>query len=98
MKKISELANAFIGSMLFTDAGTGYVTTVQGQIFKSSNGGISWKLIYSNTNSPISKIIETQCEQALPVKNPFNENDNKKITPQDLESEQEFKEAQTERD
>ncbi len=37
-------------------------------------------------------------EQALPVKNPFNENDNKKITPQDLESEQEFKEAQTERD
>jgi hypothetical protein len=37
-------------------------------------------------------------EKALPVKNPFNENDNKKITPQDLESEQEFKEAQTERD
>ncbi|HEY2726766.1 MAG TPA: hypothetical protein VGI61_06310 [Parafilimonas sp.] len=37
-------------------------------------------------------------EQALPVKNPFNENDNKKITQQDLESEQEFKEAQTERD
>ena len=37
-------------------------------------------------------------EKALPVKNPFNQNDNKKITPQDLESEQEFKEAQTERD
>ena len=37
-------------------------------------------------------------EKPLPVKNPFNENDNKKITPQDLESEQEFKEAQTERD
>jgi hypothetical protein len=37
-------------------------------------------------------------EKTLPVKNPFNENDNKKITPQDLESEQEFKEAQTERD
>ena len=37
-------------------------------------------------------------EKVLPVKNPFNENDNKKITEQDLESEQEFKEAQTERD
>jgi hypothetical protein len=37
-------------------------------------------------------------EQSLPVKNPFNKNDNKKITPQDVESEQEFKEAQTERD
>jgi hypothetical protein len=37
-------------------------------------------------------------EKTLPVKNPFNQNDNKKITPQDIENEQEFKEAQTERD
>ncbi len=46
----------------------------------------------SNDNS------NSEEEKALRIKNPFNENDNKKITPQDLESEQEFKEAQTERD
>jgi hypothetical protein len=40
----------------------------------------------------------TEKNEALEVKNPFNKNDNKKITPEDLESEQEFKEAQTERD
>jgi len=37
-------------------------------------------------------------QQKLNVKNPFNENDNKIITPQDVEGEQDFKEAQTERD
>jgi len=37
-------------------------------------------------------------DEALHVQNPFNENDNKKITPRDVESMQEFKEAQTERD
>ena len=37
-------------------------------------------------------------QQKLNVKNPFNENDNKIITPKDVEGEQEFKEAQTERD
>jgi hypothetical protein len=37
-------------------------------------------------------------EKALPVHNPFDKNDNRKITPEDLEREQEFKEAQTERD
>jgi len=37
-------------------------------------------------------------QQKLNVKNPFNENDNKVITPQDVEGEQDFKEAQTERD
>ncbi|MBV9962167.1 MAG: hypothetical protein JO072_07965 [Parafilimonas sp.] len=37
-------------------------------------------------------------EKVLNVKNPFNKNDNKKITAEDLESVQESKEAQTERD
>jgi hypothetical protein len=37
-------------------------------------------------------------EKALPVHNPFDKNDTKKITPEDIEREQEFKEAQTERD
>ena len=37
-------------------------------------------------------------EQQLHVKNPFNKNDNKVITPEDVESEQKLKEAQTERD
>lgn len=37
-------------------------------------------------------------EDVLHVKNPFNQNDNKTITQEDIESEQEFKEAQTERD
>jgi len=37
-------------------------------------------------------------QQKLNVKNPFNENDNKIITPEDVEGEQDFKEAQTERD
>ena len=37
-------------------------------------------------------------EQQLHVKNPFNKNDDKKITQQDVENEQQFKEAQTERD
>jgi hypothetical protein len=41
---------------------------------------------------------EGKDEEPLHVQNPFNKNDNKKITPQDIESEQEFKEAQTERD
>ncbi len=36
--------------------------------------------------------------EELDVQNPFDKSDNKKITQQDVESEQEFKEAQTERD
>jgi len=55
----------------------------------------------NKTNEPLQTSNDNnnnEEEQVLPVKNPFNENDNKKITPQDLESEQEFKEAQTERD
>ena len=41
--------------------------------------------------------MEEEQEQ-LHVKNPFNKNDNKTITTEDVEGEQEFKEAQTERD
>lgn len=37
-------------------------------------------------------------DKKLQVQNPFNKNNNKEITQQDVESEQEFKEAQTERD
>ena len=44
------------------------------------------------------EVNEKNEEQKLNVKNPFNENDNRVITPEDIESVQEFKEAQTERD
>ncbi|HXL57593.1 MAG TPA: hypothetical protein VN958_15130 [Chitinophagaceae bacterium] len=37
-------------------------------------------------------------EQPLPFHNPLNPEDNKKITQWDLENEEKFKEAQTERD
>jgi hypothetical protein len=47
---------------------------------------------------PSSNKNNSEENEALQVKNPFNKNNNKKITPEDLESEQEFKEAQTERD
>ena len=51
------------------------------------------------TTEPVEKPND-QKEGAneLHIQNPFNKNDNKTITQQDLESEQEFKEAQTERD
>jgi hypothetical protein len=37
-------------------------------------------------------------EESLPVHNPFDKKDDKKITQEDVENEQTFKEAQTERD
>lgn len=37
-------------------------------------------------------------EEALPVHNPFKEGDFKQVTEQDVENEQKFKEAMTERD
>jgi len=46
-------------------------------------------------NTGTDKTVE---EKPLNVKNPFNKNDNKTITPEDVEGMQEFKEAQTERD
>ena len=57
-----------------------------------------------NKNKPTDRVPtsnnknNSEENEALHVKNPFNKNDNKKITPQDIESEQEFKEAQTGRD
>jgi hypothetical protein len=36
--------------------------------------------------------------EQLPVHNPFNSDDDKKITQEDIENEQIYKEAQTERD
>ena len=44
------------------------------------------------------KYKNAKSDQNLNVKNPFNENDNKVMTRQDVEGEQDFKEAQTERD
>jgi hypothetical protein len=37
-------------------------------------------------------------QEPLTVHNPFNKNDDKKITQEDVDNEQTFKEAQTERD
>lgn len=45
-------------------------------------------------NSPASN----EEQKTLPVKNPFDKNDDRKITQEDIENEQAFKEAQTERD
>ena len=41
---------------------------------------------------------ENNNEKALHVKNPFDKNDKKEITQEDIDNEQMFKEAQTERD
>ncbi len=41
---------------------------------------------------------ENKNEEIVSEKNPLNKNDDKKITQQDVENEQIFKEAQTERD
>jgi hypothetical protein len=40
----------------------------------------------------------TEDQQEKPLENPFNDNNNKEITAEDVKSEQDFKEAQTERD
>jgi hypothetical protein len=42
--------------------------------------------------------VNESSDEQLPVKNPFDDSDNKKITAEDVENEQQFKEAQTERD
>lgn len=54
----------------------------------------------SKTTEPLQNANDDkkENEKVLNVQNPFNKNDNKKITPDNMESEQEFKEAQTERD
>jgi protein tyrosine phosphatase (PTP) superfamily phosphohydrolase (DUF442 family) len=41
---------------------------------------------------------ESNSEQSLPVRNPFNPADDKKITQEDIDNEQKFKEALSERD
>ena len=50
----------------------------------------------NDTNNDLPANNEEQ--ETLDVKNPFNKNDDKKITQEDVENEQTFKEAQTERD
>jgi hypothetical protein len=54
----------------------------------------------NNTTEPPQNTGNNKVEEQeqLHVKNPFNKNDNKVITQEDVKSEQEFKEAQTERD
>lgn len=41
---------------------------------------------------------ENNAQQSLPVHNPLNPDDNRQITQEDIENEQKYKEALTERD
>lgn len=51
-----------------------------------------------NKNSAAESNAANTSDEALPVHNPLKEGDFKQITEQDVENEQKFKEALTERD
>ena len=51
-----------------------------------------------NENNGNASEKENKAEQPLPVHNPLDPGDNKQITQEDIDNEQKYKEALTERD
>lgn len=45
-----------ITSIAFTDMNTGYISDINGKIYKTSNGGLSWFALNSGVNATINKI------------------------------------------